>query len=194
MLKIIHAQPSPDPLNDPDTQVWARVPGWKNSTSVIITTRGLILPSICSLFSAPLFIWVEALKVKFNLNLLCCGLIRFCHLKGEGIGYVHKWWVCYPRRPGHKSSLIWGASCKCQCHRILLLLWSDLWPHTWCQTGSIWRWVHMHTPKKMQSKHRIDSTYTQMQTYTRTHCIMKSLARSFKTAALVLTSETNLNC
>lgn len=175
MLKIIHAQPSPDPLKDPDTRVCARIPGWKNSMRVIITTRGPISPSICSLFQSPylvgyvpfklnliwicfMFLWIY---LKCKTRLFPLAKMPVCHLKKECSGCIHKQWVCYPK-PNHKSSLIPGASCKHQCHCIMLVWWSDLWPHIWCccQTGSIWRYVHRlaHTHQNMQSKHRSDFT------------------------------------
>lgn len=62
-----------------------------------------------------------------------------CHLKKEDNRSIQEWCVSYPRLD-HKFLLILAASCKQQCHWILLHCWSDLWLCIWCccQKGSIW--------------------------------------------------------
>lgn len=88
-----------------------------------------------SIWICSAFLWID-LRCKTLLFPLANMPVYL--LKPEGTVCTQNGWVCY-LRPDHKSSLIQGASWKCQCHWILSLWWSDLWPHTWCccQTGSI---------------------------------------------------------
>lgn len=153
VLKIIPAQHSPDHLKDPDIRVWARVPGWKNSISIIIATRGPIFPNICSLFQSPYLFGCK--PFKWNLIWICSAFLRIdlrCKnllfsLAKMPVTLRKKVLDAFTRdgpvtqKPNHKSLLIQGASCKRECPCILFLWRSDLWPHTWhcCQTGNIWR-------------------------------------------------------